>query len=279
MTAYLDKTFDWETDRIADIYDELPFWSSGFGRLLLENFPIKKYRDVLDLGFGSGFPLIEIAQRLGNGCKVTGVDLWEAASRRAQKKIEVLGIGNVEIIKADAAELPFENESVDLVVSNVGVNNFDNAPKVLQECHRVLKANGTLCITSNLTGTFDQFYTIFESTLREMELVDTLSDFEEHVAHRGTVESVENNLQDAGFKVERVVRDEMKMRLVDGSAFLNHAFVILGFIEPWKNLISSEKQTSFFERLESNLNSFATYHGELCLTVPMAYFESKKQSS
>ena len=276
MKSYLTKTFDWQTQRVADVYDEMPLWTANFGQLLLENFPIKAYKQVLDIGFGTGFPLIEIAQRLGSDCRVIGIDPWKAAGNRAKEKIEVFELKNIEIIEADASNLLFEERSIDLIVSNLGINNFENPQQVLNECYRVLKPGGLLCTTSNLTGTFKEFFAIFERTIAETGYEKYLPALKEHIAHRGSKASVCEKMENAGFKINRTVSDSFSMRFYDGTAFLNYAFVILGFLAPWKNIFEKEDILPFFEIFEKNLNEYAAEKGELKLTVPMMYFEGMK---
>jgi len=98
--------FDWKRDNIANQYDELPLWSSPLGLLLMDNFPIGNYKHHLDRGCGTGFPLIDISQRLGSSCKAYGMDPWHAAINRSSIKIETIGLKNVELIESDASVLP-----------------------------------------------------------------------------------------------------------------------------------------------------------------------------
>ena len=42
-------------------YDDLPLWSAPFGLTLLDTVRMKKHINVLDLGSGSGFPMLELA--------------------------------------------------------------------------------------------------------------------------------------------------------------------------------------------------------------------------
>ena len=99
--------------------------------LLLKHVDIRRNMVVLDLGSGAGFPLMELAARLGPSSKLYGVDPWTNANARARQKIKDYGLGNVEIIECSASKLPFENGSVDLIVSNLGINNFDNPQNCL----------------------------------------------------------------------------------------------------------------------------------------------------
>jgi len=276
MTHYLDKILDWQEDNVVQQYDELPLWSSPFGLLLLDNFPIRNYETYLDIGFGTGFPLIDIAQRLGENCKSVGIDIWTAAAKRAKDKINTIGLKNIEIIEADASIIPFQDNYFDLITSNLGTNNFDNPEKVLAECYRVIKKDSSLCTTSNLKGTFDYFFDIFEKTLKELGLIQYLSKLESHIEHRGTIESKTDLIQESGFRIEKQVEANYTMRFLNGTTFLNHSVIIVGFIDSWRNMLEEPEKKVFFERFESNLNDFSKLKGELKLTIPMVYFECKK---
>ncbi|MBI5325630.1 MAG: class I SAM-dependent methyltransferase [Ignavibacteriae bacterium] len=109
--------------------DELPLWSAPFGLKLLDVIKMKPEMNVLDIGSGLGFPAIEIAMRLGNSGKVFGVEPWKEARERANEKIRLLGLNNIDIIDGVAEELHFENDFFDLVVSNNGINNVQDIVK------------------------------------------------------------------------------------------------------------------------------------------------------
>ncbi|HVQ30534.1 MAG TPA: SAM-dependent methyltransferase, partial [Vicinamibacteria bacterium] len=54
--------------------DELPLWSAPFGLALLEAVTLRPGLRVLDVGFGTGFPALELGERLGASARVVGVD-------------------------------------------------------------------------------------------------------------------------------------------------------------------------------------------------------------
>jgi arsenite methyltransferase len=277
VKRYLEKIFDWKTEEIANVYDELPLWSSPFGMLLLNNIPMAEYKKILDVGFGTGFPLIDLAQRIGNDCKAYGIDPWTSAVKRAKYKIEVLGLENIELLEGDASKISFEDNYFDLITSNLGINNFENPRQVLSECCRVLKPNGKFCTTSNLTGTFQEFYEIFLLTLNELGLLDYAEKLEQHLAHRGTVESMSTLLKNSGFQIHRTIQDTFASRYLNGTAFLNHSTILIGFINSWRDLFYSNKiKEQVFHRFENNLNNYSITKGELKLTIPMIYFECGK---
>src|SRR4029453_6115229 len=84
---FLQFKVDLSSPDILAAYDELPLWSAMFGLLLLEHVPLKDVNVGLDVGCGTGFPLIELAERLGPSAHVHGVDPWTAALTRAREKI------------------------------------------------------------------------------------------------------------------------------------------------------------------------------------------------
>ena len=62
---FLDFNPDFNSPQVIAAYDELPLWSAMFGLLLLEEVPLANVTNALDVGCGTGFPLIELAERLG----------------------------------------------------------------------------------------------------------------------------------------------------------------------------------------------------------------------
>lgn len=66
------------------------------------------------------------------------------------------------------------------------------------------------------------------------------------------------------------------MKFVDGSAFLNHHFVKLGWLTTWIGLFPKAELQEIFSALERNLNEYATNNNGLNLSVPMAFIEGEK---
>ncbi len=245
--------------------------------LLLKHVELRPNLIVLDIGSGAGFPLLELAQRLGTSCKCYGVDPWENANGRAKLKIKNYGVANAEIISGTAGQLPFSTETVDLIVSNLGINNFDDPVAVFAECSRVLKPGGQLALTTNLNGHWREFYRVFEETLNDLGLSNLVADLRNDEEHRGSIASISKLFTDSGLPVSRLYEDQFEMRFLNGTAFLNHYFVKLGWLDSWKKIIPGLDQFNVFGQLENNLNSYAAKRGGLTLTVPMAYIEGSKQ--
>jgi len=184
MTTFLDYKFE-DTENFISTFDEAPLWSAAFGLMLLKNLDVGPNLTVVDIGCGAGFPVLELAGRLGPGCKLIGVDPWVNACRRAEQKIRNYGYTNVEILNSSAEQLPFADDSIDLVVSNLGINNFENPGIVFQECNRVLKPGGRLALTTNTIRHWKEFYEVFYATLRQAGLEKYAVILSGEEAHRG----------------------------------------------------------------------------------------------
>ena len=231
---------------------------------------------VLDVGFGSGFPLLELSQRLGASAKVYGIDPWKQAIDRVKLKIKTFNIKNVQLVEGDASSMNFADNTFDLIVSNTGTNNFENPGKVFEECFRTAKPNGQIALTTNPKGHMQEFYRVFKETLLELGMTHLLKDLETQANHRLTVETIGNLLMEAGFILSATYHNSFVMRFANGSAFFNHLLIQHGFLDGWKNIIPPGELTRVFTQLEENLNARAEEQKELRMTIPVAYIEAEK---
>jgi arsenite methyltransferase len=273
--AYLSFAADLDDPAAVSAYDEAPLWSAAFGLLLLEHVPLPRDGAVLDIGCGTGFPLLELAQRCGPAARAYGVDVWRAALQRAEAKRRTIDGTQAAVINADAVALPFAASRFDLVVSNLGVNNFADPDAALGEIARVLTPAGTVALTTNLRGHMAEFYAVFEQTLIALDDQPAIEALRRHIDHRVTVESVRQMFARAGLAVTRVVEDSTVMRFADGTALLNDYFIKLGFLGAWKEVVAPDRREAIFAALEQNLNAKAAPTSRLQLTIPMAYMEGK----
>jgi ubiquinone/menaquinone biosynthesis C-methylase UbiE len=273
---YLNKIVDLGDPDFVQVFDESSLWSAYFGRLLLENLPLKKGLHVLDVGCGTGFPLIEIANQMGPSSKLIGIDIWEHALDRANFKKKYYNLKNVEIIKADASDLPFEDRRFDLITSNLGINNFEKPQKALNECSRVLKPNGEMIITTNTVGHMRLFYSVYEEVLKNLERSSLIPQLQNQEAHRKTAGEIMDMFKKSGFQIVKTINDSLTLRYLDGTAFLRHSLTVCGFLEGWRNILKKEDEVIVFKKLEEKLNEIAAIEGELRMNIPMLFIHAKK---
>jgi ubiquinone/menaquinone biosynthesis C-methylase UbiE len=99
---YLHQTYNYSDLELVLSIDELALWSAPFGLKLLDKVEMKTNIKVLDIGSGPGFPMIELAQRLGETSKVYGIDPWDTAIERVKQKIAFHQLTNINIQHAVA---------------------------------------------------------------------------------------------------------------------------------------------------------------------------------
>jgi len=267
---------DYQKQEVANIFDEVNLWAAPFGRLLLENIPMKSGATIVDVGFGTGFPLVELSQRFGERSKVYGIDIWTAGIERTKEKINVLDITNIEILEESAVKINLGDQTVDLITSNLGVNNFEERDKVYAELYRILKPDGSFAITTNPIGTFRELFDLFETILNEMNLEEGISNLAKYLAARNTADQIIQEIEEAKFKVVKQKSDLTNMRFTSSEALLNHNLMRVGFREGWNNLIEAKDQENFYNNLRTKIDQIISEKGEIKMTIPLLYLEFQK---
>lgn len=101
---------------------------------------------VLDIGCGAGFDALQAAQQVGTSGRVIAVDMTEAMREKTLAGAVALGLAHVEVREGYMEELPVEDASIDVVISNGVVNLTPDKVSVMSEVYRVLKPAGRIQI-------------------------------------------------------------------------------------------------------------------------------------
>jgi SAM-dependent methyltransferase len=238
---------------------------------------MKRHINVLDIGSGSGFPMLELAERMGKTCMVYGLDPSEDAIKMITKKKELKGIEFAKIVRGVAEEIPFPDEYFGLIVSNNGMNNVADQFRALAECYRVADVGAQVVLTMNLPHTLIEFYDVFEETLLEMGLHKEIEGMHLHISEkRKPVDYLKDLILGAGFDISTINVDGFKLRYSDGSAFLNNHFIVNAFKGPWEVILPAGYGVAVFSVIEQKLNQIAQKQGELVMSVPFVCFDCVK---
>lgn len=122
-------------------YEEDADYALGCG-IPTQDAKIKPGDTVLDLGSGAGNDVFVARSIVGEEGRVIGVDMTEAMIELANQNKEKLGYKNVDFLLGEIEDLPLEDDSVDVAVSNCVMNLVPSKEKAYQETYRVLKTNG-----------------------------------------------------------------------------------------------------------------------------------------
>ena len=102
---------------------------------------------VLDLGSGAGFDAFLASNKVGKAGKVIGVDMTDKMLQKARENAKKGGYSNVDFRKGDIENLPVEDNSIDVIISNCVINLAPDKEKVFKEAYRVLKSGGRLMVS------------------------------------------------------------------------------------------------------------------------------------
>jgi len=107
-----------------------------------------KYGDiVLDLGSGAGFDAFLAAKKVGDTGKVIGIDMTQEMIVKATILANKYKYSNVEFKLGEIENLPIDDNSIDIIISNCVINLAPDKLKVFQEAYRVLKQGGRMYIS------------------------------------------------------------------------------------------------------------------------------------
>lgn len=117
-----------------DLIEELLNWAN-----------VTEAQQVLDVGCGIGGSSLYLAEKFG--ASATGITLSPVQANRATDRARSTNL-NAQFQVADALNMPFADNSFDLVWSLESGEHMPDKVKFLQECHRVLKPGGTFIMAT-----------------------------------------------------------------------------------------------------------------------------------
>jgi ubiquinone/menaquinone biosynthesis C-methylase UbiE len=155
-------------DRIADAYDFIADSNERAARQAgVQALALKAGESVLELGFGTGNEILDLAGLVGSKGKVAGIDISQGMLAVAQRKLAANNpVATIDLRVGDARSLPFSSEEFDVVYTSFTLELFSEAeiPLVLSEAKRVLKPCGRIGVVSMATVRPGEHTTALERT-------------------------------------------------------------------------------------------------------------------
>jgi SAM-dependent methyltransferase len=113
---------------------------------LVEAAQIARGSAVLDVATGPGEPALALADLVGNGGKVLGIDVVSEMVEAARREANRRKLHNVHFAMAAADALPADANAFDAVVSRFGIMFFPSPVRAIREMLRVLKPEGRMAL-------------------------------------------------------------------------------------------------------------------------------------
>lgn len=159
VDAALEKR---QVKRAYELYS--PIYDFIFDRIFhpgrveaLKLLDIQPHERILEVGIGTGLNLPLYPRH----CRLTGIDISERMLRKAQEKVQELGLATVTLKVMDAAAMDFGDDEFDRALATYVISAVPDPGGVLREMRRVVKPGGTIVILnhfrseSRLAGTFE----------------------------------------------------------------------------------------------------------------------------
>jgi SAM-dependent methyltransferase len=143
------EALDYAPDMVRDLPGAVAAAYCGVGNPFTLG-PIREGEAVLDIGCGAGVDSIIAAKLVGPSGAVTGIDLVPEMLARASENARLAGVDNVTFRESSAEQLPFPDNSFDVVISNGVFNLVVDKVKAQGEVLRVLKPGGRFMLADQV---------------------------------------------------------------------------------------------------------------------------------
>ena len=231
--------FDDETSRRVEAVYQTPDVVAQ-RRQVLDALKPAAGEHVLDIGSGPGLLAHDIAAAVGPKGRFSGIDASSAMVAMSSKRCA--GQPWAEFRTADAAQLPFQNNSFDAAVSTQVYEYVPDVPAALRELNRILRPGGRAVIMDTDYGS------LVINTEDQTRMARVLAAWDEHFAHANLPRTLSRLLRDAGFNVrERMAIPMFNPEFEDNTYGKGMLTMMASFAPGRKGVTQSEADAWFAE--------------------------------
>ena len=199
---------------------------------------------VLDVGSGPGFLAAAIAEAVGSSGAVHGVDISEP--------LLAVGRGHcanqpwVAFHKADATQLPFDDQAYDAAISTQVLEYVRDVDAALAEIHRVVRPAGRAVIVDT-----DWDSIVWHSSDRE-RMNRVLAAWEQHAAHPYLPRAMPNKLRRVGFHVESMTILPLFNPQYDPNTYSNRVIDLIVRFVSERNAVTRDEADTWARELRQS---------------------------
>ena len=245
---------------VAEAYEArfVPALFTPWAERLIEAVGIREGARVLDVACGTGAVTRLVADRVGEGGSVVGLDLNESMLAVARRQRD-----DVEWRRGDAGELPFPDDAFDVVTCQAGLMFFPDPEDALREMARVVKPDGAIGVQVWDRRVDQPAYDPFNEVVERHAGPDAVSLVNVYFVH-GDRAKLEAMFRSAGLVVDELRTHSTTMRFASVDELV--AIEVQG--TPLGDRLSEAVIRTIVEDAAAALRAFVTEEG--ALDVPMS---------
>lgn len=240
-------------------YDQFAQLQRDIGSQLLTNVSAKKTNNILDLGCGTGYFSEKLCEIYPH-CRLTCFDLSQAMLAQVDKK----RLPQARCLQGDIDNLPFAENSFDLIFSNLVMQWSADFAGCLQQLKNSLKLGGKL-----------YFSTLLDGSLFELAQAWKAVDQHPHINSFLRLETIKKKLQECGFS-NLSIHTETRILHYENVLAVMRALKGVGANHVHGQQASPTTGRKLLSLLEQGYAPFANEQGQLNLTYQVCYVEIEK---
>ena len=193
---------------------------------------------VLDIGSGPGLLAYDIATAVGRKGRVCGMDASSVMVAMSSKRCAEQPWA--EFKTANAAQLPYPDNSFDAAVSTQVYEYLADVPAALRELHRVLRPGGRAVVLDTDYGS------LVIHTENKTRMGRVLAAWDEHFAHATLPRTLSRQLRDAGFAVRERIAVPMFNPEFEDNTFAKGMLAMMASFVPGRQGVSQSEADAWF---------------------------------
>ncbi len=226
----------------------VPAFTGTWAQEMVNRAFLRDGESLLDVACGTGIVARTAADEVDDIHLIHGIDINEEVIKKARK------IGkNMNWHQGDVAEMPFEQESFDVILCQQGLQYFPDPFRALKEMHRVLAENGRMLLSVWRPIRYSPFYESLCTVLREFVSIESASLLSAAYT-KGDYGKLKKLVEDAGFNSIHISIVIKQMSYSPFETFVMEGMMASPFSEEIKKMEDSKREEMLSAMFELNRN-------------------------